>query len=63
MRELYLGNGTPGVIVYNAVMGAPDRLLSSSVAHDFPDLPAGTDAGATYRIGAVARVVADRQPW
>jgi short-subunit dehydrogenase len=33
MRELYLGNGAPGVIVYNAVMGAPDRLLSSSVAH------------------------------
>src|SRR5580698_3141389 len=33
MRELYLGNGAPGVIVYNAAMGAPDRLLSSSVAH------------------------------
>ncbi|HMG65418.1 MAG TPA: SDR family NAD(P)-dependent oxidoreductase, partial [Streptosporangiaceae bacterium] len=33
MRELYLGNGAAGVIVYNAVMGAPDRLLSSSVAH------------------------------
>jgi NADP-dependent 3-hydroxy acid dehydrogenase YdfG len=33
MRELYLGSGAPGVIVYNAVMGAPDRLLSSSVAH------------------------------
>jgi short-subunit dehydrogenase len=33
MRELYLGNGAPGVIVYNAVMGAPDRLLTSSVAH------------------------------
>ena len=33
MRELYLGNGAPGVIVYNAVMGAPDQLLSSSVAH------------------------------
>jgi short-subunit dehydrogenase len=33
MRELYLGKGAPGVIVYNAVMGAPDRLLSSSVAH------------------------------
>jgi short-subunit dehydrogenase len=28
MRELYLGNGAPGVIVYNAVMGAPDQLLS-----------------------------------
>ena len=33
MRELYLGNGAPGVIIYNAVMGGPDRLLSSSVAH------------------------------
>ena len=33
IRELYLGHGAPGVIVYNAVMGAPDRLLSSSVAH------------------------------
>jgi short-subunit dehydrogenase len=33
IRELYAGNGAPGVIVYNAVMGAPDRLLSSSAAH------------------------------
>jgi short-subunit dehydrogenase len=33
MRELYLRDGAPGVIVYNAVMGAPDRLLSSSAAH------------------------------
>jgi len=33
MQELYRENGAPGVIVYNAVMGAPDRLLSSSVAH------------------------------
>ena len=33
MRELYLANGAPGVIIYNAVMGAPDRLLSSSPAH------------------------------
>jgi len=33
MRELYLKNGAPGVIVYNAVMGAPDRLLSSTAAH------------------------------
>jgi len=32
MKELYLGNGAPGVIIYNAVMGAPDQLLSSSVA-------------------------------
>jgi len=33
IKQLYLGNGAPGVIVYNAVLGAPDRLLSSSVAH------------------------------
>jgi short-subunit dehydrogenase len=33
MRELYLGTGAPGVIIYNAVMGAPDQLLSSSAAH------------------------------
>ena len=33
MAELYGGPGAPGVIVYNAVMGAPDRLLSASVAH------------------------------
>ena len=33
MRELYADDGAPGVIVYNAVMGAPDRLLSSTAAH------------------------------
>jgi short-subunit dehydrogenase len=33
MRELYRGDGAPGVIVYSAVMGAPDRLLSSTAAH------------------------------
>jgi short-subunit dehydrogenase len=33
MRELYRGHGAPGVIVYNAVLGAPDRLLSSTAAH------------------------------
>jgi short-subunit dehydrogenase len=33
MGELYLRDGAPGVVVYNAVMGAPDRLLSSTVAH------------------------------
>ena len=33
MVPVHLANGAPGVIVYNAVMGAPDRLLSSSVAH------------------------------
>jgi short-subunit dehydrogenase len=30
---LYRGHGSPGLIVYNAVMGAPDQLLSSSVSH------------------------------
>jgi short-subunit dehydrogenase len=33
MAELYNESGAPGVIVYNAVMGAPDTLLSSSVEH------------------------------
>ena len=33
MRELYLGNSPPGGIVYNAVMGTKNQLLSSSVAH------------------------------
>ena len=33
MTELYRGEGAPGVIVYNAVMGAPDQLLSVSVDH------------------------------
>ena len=33
MSTLYRTHGAPGLIVYNAVMGAPDQLLSSSVAH------------------------------
>jgi short-subunit dehydrogenase len=33
MTELYGELGAPGLIVYNAVMGAPDQLLSSSVEH------------------------------
>ncbi len=33
MVELYNEQGAPGLIVYNAVMGAPDSLLSSSVEH------------------------------
>jgi short-subunit dehydrogenase len=33
MTELYLKDGAPGVVIYNAVMGAPDRLLTSTVAH------------------------------
>jgi short-subunit dehydrogenase len=33
MTELYGSDGAPGVVIYNAVMGAPDRLLSSTAAH------------------------------
>jgi short-subunit dehydrogenase len=33
MTELYSGEGAPGVVIYNAVLGAPDQLLSSTVAH------------------------------
>jgi short-subunit dehydrogenase len=33
MTELYNEQGAPGLIIYNAVMGAPDKLLSSSVEH------------------------------
>ena len=33
MAELYQEQGAPGLIIYNAVMGAPDRLMSSSVEH------------------------------
>jgi short-subunit dehydrogenase len=33
MAELYNEQNAPGLIIYNAVMGAPDKLLSSSVEH------------------------------
>jgi short-subunit dehydrogenase len=33
MTELYRGEDAPGVIIYNAVMGAPDQLLSATAAH------------------------------
>jgi hypothetical protein len=33
LTVLYRGQGAPGVIIYNAVMGAPDQLLSASVDH------------------------------
>ncbi len=33
MTALYTNDGAPGVIVYNAVMGAPDQLMTSSPAH------------------------------
>ena len=33
MSALYRGHGAPGVVMYNAVIGAPDQLLTSTVAH------------------------------
>lgn len=33
MAELYKEQGAPGLIIYSAVMGAPDQLLSSTVEH------------------------------
>jgi short-subunit dehydrogenase len=33
MRELYSKDGAPGVVIYNAVLGAPDQLLTSTVSH------------------------------
>jgi short-subunit dehydrogenase len=33
MTALYNEQGAPGLIIYNAVMGAPDQLLNSSVEH------------------------------
>jgi len=33
LADLYNEQGAPGLIIYNAVMGAPDKLLSSSIAH------------------------------
>jgi short-subunit dehydrogenase len=33
MAELYRGDAAPGVIIYNAVVGAPDQLLTASVEH------------------------------
>ncbi len=33
LSDVYSEQGAPGVILYNAVMGAPDQLLSSTAAH------------------------------
>jgi short-subunit dehydrogenase len=33
IAELYREQDAPGLIVYNAVMGAPDQLMSSSIEH------------------------------
>jgi short-subunit dehydrogenase len=33
MKELFIAEGAPGVVIYNAVLGSPDRLMSSTAAH------------------------------
>jgi short-subunit dehydrogenase len=33
LTSLYREDGAPGLIIYNAVMGAPDHLMTSSAAH------------------------------
>jgi short-subunit dehydrogenase len=33
MADLYRENGAPGIIIYSAVMGVSDQLMSASVAH------------------------------
>jgi short-subunit dehydrogenase len=33
ISELYAEAGAPGVVIYNAVLGTPDQLLSSTVSH------------------------------
>lgn len=33
ISQLYAKDGAPGIVIYNAVLGSPDRLLSASVAH------------------------------
>jgi short-subunit dehydrogenase len=48
LTELYRGEGAPGVIVYNAVIGAPDRLLSASVDH----------LQAAYAVDVIGAIVA-----
>jgi short-subunit dehydrogenase len=48
VTELYRGDGAPGVIVYNAVIGAPDRLLSASVDH----------LQAAYAVDVISAIVA-----
>jgi short-subunit dehydrogenase len=48
MAELYGEEGAPGVIIYNAVMGAPDQLMTASVAH----------LQAAYAVDVIAAVVA-----
>ena len=47
MAELYGEQGAPGLIIYNAVMGAPDQLLSSDVAH----------LETAYRVDVISAIV------
>jgi short-subunit dehydrogenase len=48
LSPLYDGNGAPGLIVYNAALGAPDQLLSSSVGH----------LQAAYAVDVIGAIVA-----
>jgi short-subunit dehydrogenase len=48
LTDLYRGDGAPGLIIYNAVMGAPDQLLTSSIAH----------LQAAYAVDVVSAIVA-----
>ena len=47
MAELYGEQGAPGLIIYNAVVGAPDQLLSSDVAH----------LETAYRVDVISAIV------
>ncbi len=47
MGELYSAQAAPGVIVYNAVIGAPDQLLRSSAA----------DLQAAYAVDVIGAIV------
>ena len=47
MAELYGEQGAPGLIIYNAVMGAPDQLLTSDVAH----------LETAYRVDVISAIV------
>ena len=48
LTELYRCDGSPGVIIYNAVIGAPDRLMSASVDH----------LQAAYAVDVIGAIVA-----
>jgi short-subunit dehydrogenase len=50
MAELYNEQGAPGLIIYNAVMGAPDNLLTSSVEH----------LQAAYAVDVIGAIVVTR---